>query len=178
MTAERIHNLTRDLEAARSALQAEQARNRVLENDMLGAAENNRVLALAGSLGPYADTKTPVLLKLLSVGELLVLAASPLRSAPMTDTARVGHPDNTAVEAAFESMQKERSDLVWFGRELNELVRRAETRIAPDETVQRERVKAPQCWKRPCRGQRGKVGARFCGSCGKAYEDDEQEQVA
>ena len=178
MTAERIHNLTRELEAARSALQAEQARNRVLEQDILKSADNNRVLALAGSLGPYADTKTPVLLKLLSVGELMVLAADPLRSAPMSDTARVGHPEDTAVESAFHSKQKERSDLVWFGRELNNVVERALARVAPDETMVREKPKAPQCWKRPCRGERGKVGARFCGSCGKAYEDEEQEQVA
>jgi hypothetical protein len=178
MTAERIHNLTRDLEAARSALQAEQARNRALEHDILKTAEPNRVLALAGSLGRYSDTKTPRLLKLLSVCELAVLAADPLRSAPMTDTARVAHPEDTAVESAFESKQKQRSDLVWIGQEMENLIDRIMGRIAPDETERRERVKAPQCWKRPCRGQRGKVGARFCGSCGKAYEDDEQEQVA
>lgn len=178
MTAERIHNLTRDLEAARSALQAEQARNRSLEDNMLRSAEPSRVMALAGSLGHYSDTQTPRLLVLLSWLETVVLAADPLRSAPLSDTSRVGHPEDTAVEAAFQSMQKQRADLVWVGMELDHLIDRVVQRVAPDETAKRERVKRPQCWKRPCRGERGNVGARFCGGCGKAYDDEEQEAVA
>jgi hypothetical protein len=174
MTAERIHNLTRDLEAARSALQAEQARNRALEHDILKAAEPNRVLALAGSLGRYSDTKTPRLLKLLSVCELAVLAAYPLRSAPMTDTARVAHPEDTAVESAYESKQKQRSDLVWVGQEMENLIDRIMGRIAPDETVVREKVDRPRCHGAHCRGKRGNVGDRYCRNCGKAFNAEEE----
>jgi hypothetical protein len=175
---ERIHNLTLELNATRTALEAEKARNRSLTDDLLRTAEPNRVLALAGSLGRYSDTKTPRLLKLLSVCEMVVLAADPLRSAPMSDTSRVGHPEDTAVESAYESKKRERANLVWVGQEMEHMIDRIMGRVAPDEVAAKERVERPRCWKRPCRGERGPINARYCPKCGKGYEVEDVEEVA
>jgi hypothetical protein len=108
-----------------------------------------------------------VLLSLLQAG---VDIADPLSGAPMSDTARVGHPELTATESAVMRHQSDRANVRWMAAELGRMVERFENRIYG---TQEKREPRPQCWKRPCRGARGSVGDLYCAKCGKAYADGE-----
>ena len=170
MSAERIANQAARIKELEGALQASESRHRALTDNLLGSVQNQRLKTLAASYGPYKDTREPVVLVLLSLLQAGVDIADPLSGAPMSDTARVGHPELTATESAVMRHQSDRANVRWMSAELGRMVERFESRLYG---TQEKREPRPQCWKRPCRGARGSVGDLYCAKCGKAYADGE-----
>jgi hypothetical protein len=171
MTAERIANQAARIKELESSLQASESRYRALTDNLLAPVQNQRLKTLAASYGPYKDTREPVVLVLLSLLQAGVDIADPLSGAPMSDTARVGHPELTATESAVMRHAGDRATVRWMGAEMERMVERFEYRLYG---TQEKREPRPQCWKRPCRGARGSVGDVFCAKCGKAYAEGEE----
>ena len=171
MSAERIANLAARIKDLETALQASESRHRALTDNLLAPVQNQRLKALAASYGPYKDTREPVLLVLLSLLQAGVDIQDPMTGAPMSDTARVGHPELTATESAVMRHAGDRANVRWMASELTRMAERFESRLY---RTHEKREPRPQCWKRPCRGARGSVGDLFCAKCGKAYAEDEE----
>jgi len=176
MTAERIANLTARIKDLETALQAAESRHRALTDNLLAPVQNQRLKTLAASYGPYKDTREPVLLVLLSLLQAGVDIQDPMTGAPMSDTARVGHPELTATESAVMRHAGDRANVRWMASELTRMAERFESRLYGDEDRKREKVEAPKCWRKACegRGRRGRVGDRFCPTCGGQYSSQEE----
>lgn len=176
MTAERIANQAARIKELETLLQAAESRHRALTDNLLAPVQNQRLKALAVSYGPYKDTREPVLLVLLSLLQAGVDIADPLSGAPMSDTARVGHPEHTATEAAVMRHQSDRANVRWMAAELERMVERFQSRLYGAEERKGEKVEAPKCWSRKCekRGRRGRIGDRCCPQCGRQYSSEEE----
>lgn len=163
---ERIANLTRELEALRGELQAERNRSRSTQT-MVEATSWSRFVALNAAIGQYRDTNDGVLMRLLHTLQQVVDAADPLRASPMSDTARVGHPELTATEAAVESLKAQRATVRRARQRIEGLVDWLEAELTGDKV----RVPAKRCHKATCKGKRSPVEARFCINCGRPFEE-------
>lgn len=170
MTADpRLANATARIAKLEDELQAERNRNRSVQT-MVESTSWQRFVTLSANVGQYKDTNVPALVKLLHVLQEAVDASDPLRGAPMSDTARVGHPELTSTEAAVMSKRKERA-----------LVRRANQRIGElidwleaDMTGEAPKVAPRRCHSSHCQGKRSPAEARNCMHCGKPFKSKEE----
>lgn len=174
----RIRNLTDELASVRAAWEADKARIREMQDNILTIAEPSRVLELAGTFGPLEGTMTPVVMAVLTWLEVIKDNLDPQQSSPISDTARVGHGtsllvDNeyvpfTSVEMAYERQAQARYHRAQAAAKLNKLAEELRDMVAPDEN--RKRVERPKC--NAC-SKRSPVEARCCMYCGQAFGKEE-----